>query len=261
MLQNERFDEIYELLKERGSVTVPYLKKRLYVSEATLRRDLAEMEKQGLLTRVWGGAMLRTTEKDLPSFARQKSRPEEKKKIAALAAGLLHHSISIFVDSSTSCLPLVPHLATLRDLTVITSSVQMAMLLTEETGAAVHLLGGQLYEGHIMTGCRAVEAVKGYHTDLMFFSCSGLNADGAWSIEPRVVEVNREAMKHTDRRVLLCDSSKFGKSALWRLAEMEETDLILSDAEPEDEALSCTLGGRLRVPGEKACKRRRGATE
>lgn len=247
MLQKERFGQIYELLQERGSVTVPYLKKRLFVSEATLRRDLAEMEKQGLLTRVWGGAMLHTTEKDLPSFARRKSHPEEKKKIAALAARLLHPAISIFVDSSTSCLALVPHLAALRDVTVVTSSLQMAKLLSEETEAAVHLLGGQLYEGHIMTGYRAVEAAKGYHTDLMFFSCSGLTADGAWSIEPRVVELNREMMKHTDRRILLCDSSKFGKTALWRLAEPGEADLILSDAEPEDEDLRRALGERLRV--------------
>ena len=251
MFQNERFGEIYELLKERGSVTVPYLKKRLYVSEATLRRDLAKMEKQGLLTRVWGGAMLRTTEKDTPSFARRKSQPEEKKKIAALAAGLLHDSISIFVDSSTSCLPLIPYLAALRDLAVVTSSMQLAKLLTEETEAVVHLLGGQLSDGHIMTGARAVEAARGYHTELMFFSCSGLNADGAWSIEPRVVEVNREAMKHTDRRILLCDSSKFGKTALWRLAELAETDLILSDAEPEDEPLRRALGSRLRTQNAK----------
>lgn len=247
MLQEERFEHIYELLRERGSVTVPYLKKRLFVSEATLRRDLAEMERQGLLTRVWGGAMLETTEKDLPSFARRKDHPEEKKRIAALARRYLHHSLSIFLDSSTSCLALLPQLAALQDLTVVTSSTQMAALLTEQTGAAVHLLGGQLFEGHIMTGHRAVESARAYHTDLMFFSCSGLNADGAWSIEPRVVEVNREMMKHADHRILLCDSSKFEKTALWRLAELTELDAVLSDATPEDEHVRRALGERLVV--------------
>lgn len=245
MLQEERFEQIYELLRERGSVTVPYLKKRLFVSEATLRRDLAEMEKQGLLTRVWGGAMLQTTGKDLPNFARRKDHPEEKKKIAALARRFLHHSVSVFLDSSTSCLALLPQLAALQELTVVTNSTQMAALLTEQTGATVHLLGGQLFEGHIMTGHCAVESAKAYHTDLMFFSCSGLNADGAWSIEPRVVEVNREMMKHADRHILLCDSSKFEKTALWRLAELAELDAILSDREPRDEGLRHVLGDRL----------------
>ena len=70
MFQNERCAKIYEILQQRGSVTVQYLEKQLYVSEATIRRDLDAMEKNGLLQRVWGGAMLHTVDKDIPSFVR-----------------------------------------------------------------------------------------------------------------------------------------------------------------------------------------------
>ncbi|MCR5088338.1 MAG: DeoR/GlpR family DNA-binding transcription regulator [Oscillospiraceae bacterium] len=245
MLQKERFDQIYELLKERGSVSVQYLQKNLYASEATIRRDLAEMEKAGLLTRVWGGAMLQTMKKDIPFFARLKSNPDRKKKMASVASALLSDSVSVFLDSSTSCLALVPFLAACRDVTAVTSSTMMARLLSEETEAGIHLLGGQLYESHILTGCRAVESAGHYHTQLMFFSCSGLNSDGIWSVEPRVVEVNREMMKHSEKRVLLCDSSKFGNPQFWRLAEFGEVDLIISDQEPEDMELRELLSGKL----------------
>jgi len=249
-MQKERFDKIYAILKERNSATVQYLQNRLYVSEATVRRDLDAMERAGLIEHVWGGAMLHTVTKDIPSFVRANSNVEKKEKIASAASKFLKNSMSIFIDSSTSCLALIPYLAKLKDITVITSSLQMSRLLAEQTSAAINLLGGQVYENYILTGYTAVETVKNYHTNLMFFSCSGLSADGVlWSIEPRVVEVRREMMKHTSKRILLCDSSKFGKQLLWRLAGLEEVDYVVSDSAPEDPDLMKAVGDKLIVNG------------
>ncbi len=246
MLQKERFDQIYGILKERGNATVPYLRKRLFVSEATVRRDLEAMEKAGLIERVWGGAVLRTAEKDVPSFVRLRENAEKKERIASVAAKLLKNSSSIFFDSSTSCLALVPYLAKLKDITVVTSSLMMSRALGDQTDAAVNLLGGRVYEDYILSGHLAVDSVKAYHTNMMFFSCSGISADGGiWSIEPRVVEVCREMMRNTDERILLCDSSKFGKKLLWRLAELGDLRYIISDAVPQDPALRDALGSRL----------------
>lgn len=246
MLQTERLDQVYEILKERNSATVQYLQKRLYVSEATVRRDLEAMEKQGLIERVWGGAMLRTSEKDVPSFVRAKTNPEKKEKMAAVASKLLKNSTSVFFDSSTSCLHLVPYFANLKDVNVITSSLKMSKMLSEQSSAMINLLGGYVYEGYIMSGHMAVETVGHYHYNIMFFSCSGVSADGCfWSVEPRVVEVNRAAMKNSDLKVLLCDSSKFGKTALCRLAEVGDVDYVISDRVPEDDALRKALGDKL----------------
>ena len=122
MFQNERCAKIYEILQQRGSVTVQYLEKQLYVSEATIRRDLDAMEKNGLLQRVWGGAMLHTVDKDIPSFVRMKSNQDKKEKIASIASAFLKSSSSIFFDSSTSCLPLVPYIAELKNITVVFSA-------------------------------------------------------------------------------------------------------------------------------------------
>ena len=246
MLQTERFDEIYAILKERNSATVQYLQKRLYVSEATVRRDLEAMEKAGRIQRVWGGAMLQTAEKDIPSFVRLKTNAEEKEKIASVASKLLKNSTTIFIDSSTSCLALVPYLAKLKDVTVVTNSLKMSYMLGERTSVSINLLGGQIYENYILTGYMAVDSVKNYYTNLMFFSCSGISADGGiWSIEPRVVEVNREMMKHAEQKILLCDSSKFGKKLLWRLADIEDISYVISDDVPDDPALTAALGSKL----------------
>ncbi len=247
MLQKERFDEIYSILNERGSATIQYLQKRLYVSEATVRRDLEAMEKAGLIERVWGGAMIPSTvERDIPSFVRNRSNNVEKAKIASIASRLLRDNTSLFIDSSTSCHHLIPYLKNIKQLTVITSSLQMAQLLLEHCSANVHLIGGRIFENNIMTGHLAVAAVQEYYADLMFFSCSGLSAEGGLSsIEARVVQVSREMMKHSAKKVLLCDSSKFGRQMLWHLAEIDEVSYILSDRPPEDPALLRALGSKL----------------
>ena len=253
MLQNERYDEIYAILKERGSATVQHLKKRLYVSEATIRRDLEAMENAGLIERVWGGAMISSSvEKDLPIFVRNKTSNEQKAAIAAIAAKLLRENSSIFIDSSTSCQHLIPYLKNIKQLTVITSSLRMMQLLLEYTSASVHLIGGQIFENDIMSGHVAVSSVRQYHTDLMFLSCSGISAaDGLTSIESRVVAVSREMMAHATTKVLLCDSSKFGKTLLWRLADIDAMNYIISDRTPEDPELAAAMGSRLIVRADQ----------
>ena len=247
MFQNERCVKIYEILQQRGSVTVQYLEKQLYVSEATIRRDLDAMEKSGLLQRVWGGAMLRTVDKDIPSFVRMKSNQDKKEKIASIASAFLKSSSSIFFDSSTSCLPLVPYIAELKNITVVTSSLKMSLELGRNSDAAVNLLGGAVYEDYILSGYLAVNSVRQFHTDMMFFSCSGISSScGITSIEPKVVEVCQEMLKHTAQRILLCDSSKVGKNALLRLAALSDVDYVIMDEIPEeDKELVSALGSRL----------------
>ena len=247
MFQNERYAKIYEILQQRGSATVQYLEKQLYVSEATIRRDLDALEKSGLLQRVWGGAMLHTVDKDIPSFVRLKSNQDKKEKIASVASLFLKSSTSIFFDSSTSCLPLVPYIAELKNIKVVTSSLKMSLELGQSTDAAVNLLGGAVYEDYILSGHLAVNSVRQYHTDMMFFSCSGISsACGITSIEPKVVEVCQEMMKHTALKILLCDSTKVGKNALLRLADLGEVDYVIMDEIPEnDPELVSALGSRL----------------
>ena len=223
------------------------MEKQLYVSEATIRRDLDALEKSGLLQRVWGGAMLHTVDKDIPSFVRLKSNQDKKEKIASVASLFLKSSTSIFFDSSTSCLPLVPYIAELKNIKVVTSSLKMSLELGQSTDAAVNLLGGAVYEDYILSGHLAVNSVRQYHTDMMFFSCSGISsACGITSIEPKVVEVCQEMMKHTALKILLCDSTKVGKNALLRLADLGEVDYVIMDEIPEnDPELVSALGSRL----------------
>ncbi len=246
MLQEDRYAKIYELIKDKKSVTVQYLSKQLYASEATVRRDLETMEQRNLIKRVWGGAMLPAVDKDIPPFVRLQTNVEAKEKIARLASRFLRNSCSIFMESSSSCLPLIPYMRNLKNLAIITSSLQVSYLAAQNTDASVSVIGGQVYEGVILTGHVAIESIKQYHTDLMFFSCSGISGRaGITSIEPKVVEVSREMMKHTSKKILLCDSSKVGVETLLSLTDLSVPDHVIMDRVPDDSELVEALGDRL----------------
>ena len=247
MIKDERYSKIYELVKQRGNATVQYLTKHVYASEATIRRDLEEMENRGLIKRVWGGAILPTVEKDIPPFVRIKSNPEKKEKIAEIASHLLRSSTSIFFDSSTTCLALVPYLKQHKNITVITSSLKMSKLLDEQTSLSINLIGGYVYEGYILAGHLARECVRQYHTDMFFFSCSGISSsDGITSVEPRVIEICREMMKHSKMSILLCDTSKVGVTALQTLCDFNVPDYVIMDDFPSaDPKLAEIFGERL----------------
>ena len=104
MFQKERYEQIYNILKERQSATVQYLQKRLYVSEATVRRDLEVMEQTGAIQRVWGGAMLPALDKDIPSFVRDKTNNDKKKRLRRLLPVL---SQTAHPFSSTAARPVI----------------------------------------------------------------------------------------------------------------------------------------------------------
>lgn len=246
MLQEDRYSKIYEIVKEKKSVTVQYLSKQLYASEATIRRDLQNMEKQNLLQRVWGGAMMPSVDRDLPSFVREQTNTEAKEKIAKIASRFLTNSCSVFMDSSSTCLPLIPYMKPLKNVVLITSSLTVSLEATQNTDVSVIVIGGQVFDGKILTGHVAVESVKQFHTDLMFFSCSGISTgSGLTSIEPKVAEVSWEMMRHSSKKILLCDSSKVGVEKLLTLADLSVPDYVIMDRIPDDPELVKILGDRL----------------
>ena len=246
MLKTDRYSKIYNLVSSKKSVTVQYLSKKLYISEATIRRDLADMEKNNLIKRVWGGAMLPTVNKDAPLFVREQLNQDSKEKIAKIASKFLKNSCSIFMDPSSTCLPLVQYMKDLKNVVVVTNSLRVSKMVSDNTEASIIVLGGHVYEGTILAGRTVVEAVKQYHTDLMFFSCSGISASaGLTSLEPRVVEVSQEMMRHTSKKILLADSSKVGVEALLTLADITAPDYVIMEKKPDDSELVRVLGDRL----------------
>ena len=125
MLQCERQDEILSKLEKQKSINISVLAKQLYVSEATIRRDINTLEKIGLVKRVYGGVMLTkyASSTDMPLTLREQERRPQKEIIASKAAELLYDGASIFMDASSTVQHMIPYLKAYENLTVITNSI------------------------------------------------------------------------------------------------------------------------------------------
>ena len=145
MEENFRQQDILDLLYEKGRVSVKEFSKTLYVSEMTIRRDLAEMEKGGYLKRYRGGAVLKADSREMPITERFLMDANEKKSLSELAKPYLKDDMTVYLDSSSTCLYIIPHLAKRRNVTIVTNSAK-AVLNASNFHIPCILVGGEYYE-------------------------------------------------------------------------------------------------------------------
>lgn len=235
MLEVERRNAILDLLKQKPVVHVTEISQTLFFSEATVRRDLVRLEKDGLITRVRGGAILNSASTmEIPTAVRTSENRLIKRQIAMLASEGIHNNQTLFLDSSTTVLELIPLLQSKRNLTIITNGLLTASRALELLpDAHLYLVGGLVREHGIasIVGATARSFVEASHADSFFFSVHAVDPKfGTSDLSESEVEIKRAMMRNSDRSVLLADSSKFGHLGRFRLCGMEEVDSIITDA-------------------------------
>ena len=236
MALNGRQKDILARLYEKGRVSVSALSKTLYVSEMTVRRDLAEMEKGGYLTRYRGGAVLKQSDGEMPVSERYFMNKEEKRELAARAALYLTDDMTVFLDSSSTCLYLLPHLAKHRGITLVTNSVK-TLLSAAELHIPTILVGGEYYEQDMcLVGSLAEESVRALNVDVAFFTTAAYDekAGVISDFDLRQTAIRRLILKNTKKSIFLFESYKLGKRLLYTLAHKNEAFAVLIAESPED---------------------------
>ncbi len=233
MLQCQRQEEILAILEQRKTINIAGLAKALYVSEATVRRDLNTLEKLGLVKRVYGGVILSkyASSTDLPlSLREQESRPQ-KELIAARAAELLHDGSTIIMDASSTVQHMIPYLEDYDDLTVITNSMAVVNQL-EKTSIRVLCTGGRFIpRNRAFVGTAAINMLNNIYADYLFFSSQGLSLSGEISDFSEEETLLRKVMlTRATKSYFLCDHSKLGQSYLFRLCDSTDVDGIICNA-------------------------------
>lgn len=226
----ERYERIMKILEERQSASVHYLAKALFVSEPTLRRDLAVLEQEGRLRRTHGGAVLdEMINCQIPLSLRERSHVEEKEALARMALPYLRSGQSLFLDASSTVSHVIPLLSRFEGLTVITNSPKASLKLAEMKIRCL-CTGGHLLENSIAyVGHHAEEFVKKFNVDLFLFSCRGLSADGRLTDSSEEESLLRQAMlAHAKESVCLCTSDKLGQEYLFHLTTEQEITKILT---------------------------------
>jgi DeoR/GlpR family transcriptional regulator of sugar metabolism len=226
MLPQRRHELILRALRAEGPAPVGVLAERLGVSQATMRRDLVQLDREGRLTRVYGGAMAADDE---PFAHVAAERAGDKDAVARRAAGLVADGDTVLLDIGTTAHRLARHLRD-RALTVITSSLAVYDELKDADDVQLVLLGGVVRRSyHSMVGFLTEDALRQVHADTVFLGTSGVRGDGHVMDSTGVeVPVKRAMVAAGDRVVLLADAGKFPGSGLARVCGPDALDVVVT---------------------------------
>ena len=234
MLKNERQERILELIDEHRYVTAQQLSRLLYVSLPTVRRDLAELQQQGLILRNHGGA--KKAEEgtvEIPLSFRNSYKQKEKKRLCRAAATLVKDGDTLFIDGSTTLLPMADCLADRHNLTVITNGIPLAMLLNNRH-IRTYCTGGELQEASIaMAGRYAEELLAHFNVDTVFFSAYGIN-DRGYIVDTALPEMQLccAAIHAAKQAVFVCDGGKFCRTAPHNILPLQQLDRLVTNTQP-----------------------------
>jgi len=235
-----RRDEVRRRVLSAGFERVDELARLLDVSVMTIHRDLDALQADGWLTKIRGGATANPSAlRDAGIEDRLEALPSEKTAMAAVAARLLSHGQTIFLDDSTTVLSLVPHLVDHVPITVATNFLPVVAALHGAPDVELHLLGGQYNARQdACLGLGTIEAIDRMQADIFFMSTTALTRGRCLHRSEATVAVRRAFMTASTRRVLLVDHAKFGRPSPHVLCGVEEFDLVITDDGIDPEALA-----------------------
>lgn len=230
----ERQRDIENLINQERKLQVELLSLRFGVSEVTIRKDLTDLEKRGVLLRTHGGAVIaERPEMVVPIGHRTRSQLDEKDHIALMAATRVRDGESILLDTGSTTLALARRLRG-RNLSVVTNSLLIALELAEDEHISVTVLGGTLRRSSLaVMGSLALEQLKNLHVDRAFMGASGFDPRTGFSSQNLIESETKRAMLQSAHEVVMCvDSSKFQQTAFAPFCRLKEVHCVITDAPP-----------------------------
>lgn len=238
MLAAERRRIITQRIQATGQVVVSSLSTEFAVSEETIRRDLEHLEKEGIAVRIYGGAVLAGNDRVAPPYSiRKNTNVEPKVAIARQLAALLHDGDTLMVDESSTAAYAVRAIRHLKNITLITNSVELLREMTGQDSWHIISTGGSLKPDVLaLVGPHAVRTVSSYHARYAILSCRGINEKlGLADSSDEVVHIKQAMMAACDCTVLLADHRKFGREGLVALSGLDGADKLITDQRPTAE--------------------------
>jgi DeoR/GlpR family transcriptional regulator of sugar metabolism len=261
MLAQQRQERILEEVRRHGGARISSLVELLGVSDMTVRRDIAQLARRGLVDRVHGGAAaVRGRSTDEPGFsAKSTLQREQKAQIARAAVELVSPGDSVALSAGTTTLAVARELLAVDDLTVVTNSLPVAELL-EAAGRqdlTVVRTGGVRTPSDALVGPVAVAALRSLHVDWLFLGVHGMD-ERAGLTTPNLLEAatDQALMSSARQVVVVADSTKWAVVGLSSIAALDDVDVLVSDAGlPADARRAVSQHvGRLVVPSGSSAR-------
>lgn len=244
--QQIRMNAILTALQQSGSVSVEGLCRELRVSAMTVRRDLDELEAQGRLRRTHGGAVsiepffYEPFRNDRSFQAQVEKLADEKRRIGRAAAALIKEGETIALTPGTTTTEVVRGLPLNQKITVVTTTVNVAMELSKRKDLDVFVTGGHLRgDWFSLVGPTAAQSLAHIVIHTLFLGADGIDAkSGLTCYSSDEVYVNSALIRHAHRKIAVTDHTKFGKVAGWSFCPISEIDVLVTDSGATDEMLS-----------------------
>ena len=244
MSANSRHDRIITLVRKMRKVSVQDLTERLGVTRVTVRKDLSFLEEKGFLLRTHGGAVLaENSYRDQYFLRREEQHIQEKKRIARKAADLILEDDTIYIDSGSTAALLAREIAG-ESIRVLTNSLDVINILSRSKDSVLISVGGSFRkEAGSFIGPQAEGVLRHFSIDVAFLGSSGISSQGAFS-SYNIFEsqLKRAVLSSSKRKIILADSSKYGREAFSVFADSNDIDLLITDSNFPLSAISLLEG-------------------
>jgi DeoR family transcriptional regulator, fructose operon transcriptional repressor len=232
----ERLEKIMELVREKGKVTVEDAMELCAVSADTIRRDFNRLSWQDIVKRTHGGIMIKDSSiYDSSTAERIVKNIEVKRLIAERAADFINEGDTIAVDAGTTTVQLIPHLQRFEHLTLVVYSLDVAEAAVKNERITTMMAGGIIRnKTESVVGPDAVTMIKNLHADTLFLGTNAIEiSKGLMTPNRMEAEMKETLLSIADRVILLADSSKIGKRALFPFGKLDDIDLFITDKQAE----------------------------
>lgn len=234
MLAAARKDLLLKRLRTDGRIVAKEIAAELGLSEDSIRRDLRELDAQGLAVRVYGGA-LPASPATADYAARASVAPESKRRVAAAAVALIEPGSAVILDGGTTTLAMVDLLPRSFRGTIITHSPTIASALLDHE-AEVFLIGGQLFKhSAVACGAAAVEAANRISADLFFLGVTGIHPTaGLTTGDAEEAAMKRALSARAAETYVLGSAEKIGAASRYPVLPLDQVAGVVTDTSPQD---------------------------
>ncbi|MDN6584276.1 MAG: DeoR/GlpR family DNA-binding transcription regulator, partial [Enterococcus sp.] len=239
LLMEERRELILEELMKEGAVHVSKLAEKYSVTYETVRKDLTYLENKGLLVKSHGGATLKQNAIEHSFQVREKENANYKKKIAQKALEVIPDNSSIIIGTGSTTLELAQLLASKSRYKIFTDSIPVASLLIHSKNQ-VFLFGGELRDrSSSVFGGWTVSQINQIQVDLCFLGTDGFsNLEGPTSPSSSDVFVDQAIIKHSEKRYILGDYTKFERKSLYKICDWSEITALITNNEADESEIN-----------------------
>jgi len=254
-----RQDDILDLVRRHGFVSIDDLAQRFEVTTQTIRRDINELCEQALLRRYHGGAGLPSSVENLAYTTRQVLCQDEKQRIARLLAGHIPDRASLFINIGTTTEEVAKALMSHAGLRIITNNLNVASVMSGNPGFEVIAAGGTVRSrDRAVVGPAAVDLIRQFKVDFAIIGISGIDLDGnLLDFDYQEVRVAQAIVENSAQVFLAADHTKFGRNAMVRLGHVSQISALYTDRAPPAKLARALAAGQVKLhvaPRERAAR-------